>query len=182
MRWLRRIRHRRGYGIHSPFAFGFVTDVVYSPGVFYAYDELKKLHRNVPHAPLRLKDMLFLFRLANFLRPATCRLVNMAHGNFVEKTISAGSRHTAILPTTENAPAILTIAANWEDIAEKLVSQLPDEGVIVLTHPCSSRRRRNIWRDITCHSNARVTFDIGDFGIIFNKPELFPQNYIINYY
>ncbi len=40
--WLKRFRHRRGYGVHSPFAFDFLTYVVYERGEYYAYRELKK--------------------------------------------------------------------------------------------------------------------------------------------
>ena len=36
LRWLRRFRKRRGYGIHSPAAFQFVTGVVYEKGEYYA--------------------------------------------------------------------------------------------------------------------------------------------------
>ena len=38
--WLKRFRHRRGYGVHSPFAFAFLTDVVYERNAYYAYHEL----------------------------------------------------------------------------------------------------------------------------------------------
>ena len=39
--WLMRVRHRRGYGIHSPFAFGFVTGVVYEDGAYYGYEVIE---------------------------------------------------------------------------------------------------------------------------------------------
>ena len=38
--WLLRFRHRRGYGVHSPFAFNFITDVVYQRLPYYKYCEL----------------------------------------------------------------------------------------------------------------------------------------------
>ena len=43
--WLARFRHRKGYGVHSPFAFRFITDVIY------------ELH--------------LLLRIANHLQPST---------------------------------------------------------------------------------------------------------------
>lgn len=36
--WLKRIRHRKGYGVHSPFAFDFITRVIYG--------KLSKAERN----------------------------------------------------------------------------------------------------------------------------------------
>ena len=41
---LKRIRHRRGYGVHSPFAFNFLTYVVYERGEYYAYRDLAARH------------------------------------------------------------------------------------------------------------------------------------------
>ena len=73
LRWLRRFRHRRGYGIHSPFAFGFVTGVVYEAGAYYAYAPLaQKWRGKLKGSPLRPKDLRLLLRLANFQHPARC--------------------------------------------------------------------------------------------------------------
>ena len=40
--WLSRFRHRCGYGVHSPFAFSLITDVIYEKMPYYAYSSLKK--------------------------------------------------------------------------------------------------------------------------------------------
>ena len=70
----RRVPNRRGYGIHSPFAFGFVTGVIYERGEFYAYDELRKMRRDGSHA-LREKDERLLLRIANFQHPQSGTLL-----------------------------------------------------------------------------------------------------------
>ena len=46
---LRRIRHRNGYGVHSPFAYGFIKGVVYEHARYYAYKNLKKRRRKRRH-------------------------------------------------------------------------------------------------------------------------------------
>ena len=75
LRWLLRFRHRRGYGIHSPFAFSFVTGVVYEQGTYYAYPELKAMYKKLRPHGVRLKDGRLLFRLANFAQPHVIGLV-----------------------------------------------------------------------------------------------------------
>ena len=35
---LSRFRYRCGYGVHSPFAFSLITDVIYEKMPYYAYD------------------------------------------------------------------------------------------------------------------------------------------------
>ena len=75
--WLRRFRHRRGYGVHSPFAFDFITDVVYEQSAYYQYKELRAHEKRLKqekgtdwlYEPLKLKRLLF--RLVNYAQPAT---------------------------------------------------------------------------------------------------------------
>lgn len=78
--WFKRFRHRRGFGIHSPFAFGLVTDVVYEHYPFYAYEELKRVRRQLPRRsevyPERVDKLLF--RLANRFSPQ--RVVEVGTG------------------------------------------------------------------------------------------------------
>ena len=38
--WLSRVRHRCGYGVHSPFAFELITCLFYEKTPYYAYKEL----------------------------------------------------------------------------------------------------------------------------------------------
>lgn len=64
LRWMRRFRHRRGYNIHSPFAFNLVTGVIYERGAYYAYDDLRNLRKTVP-SKLRERDDRLLLRLIN---------------------------------------------------------------------------------------------------------------------
>ena len=40
--WLSRFRYRCGYGVHSPFAFSLITDVIYEKMPYYAYFSLKE--------------------------------------------------------------------------------------------------------------------------------------------
>ena len=38
--WLSRFRHRCGYGVHSPFAFNLITQVIYESTPYYKYRDL----------------------------------------------------------------------------------------------------------------------------------------------
>ena len=46
--WLSRFRYRCGYGVHSPFAFSLITDVIYEKMPYYAYDLLKAEQNHLP--------------------------------------------------------------------------------------------------------------------------------------
>ena len=66
--WVRRFRHRCGYGVHSPFAFNLITGVIYEKGEFYAYAPLRSLRGE---ARGREKDDKLMLRLINDRQPAT---------------------------------------------------------------------------------------------------------------
>lgn len=40
--WLCRFRYRKGYGVHSPFAFRLITDIIYAKDSYYDFDPLKE--------------------------------------------------------------------------------------------------------------------------------------------
>ena len=73
--WLSRFRYRCGYGVHSPFAFSLITDVIYEKMPYYAYfslkEEQKKMIKEQGWCKGIQKVNRFLFRLVNRVQPAT---------------------------------------------------------------------------------------------------------------
>ena len=75
--WLSRFRHRCGYGVHSPFAFSLITQVIYESTPYYKYKDLaveqKKLasqkDKNWKYESKKVKRLLF--RLVNYTQPDT---------------------------------------------------------------------------------------------------------------
>lgn len=65
LRW----RHSKGYGVHSPFAYRFVTDVLRpGPYGYYAYNEIdEQLTENEFHNYRLIQIVKFIIRLAVFL-------------------------------------------------------------------------------------------------------------------
>ena len=57
MKWLKRFRHTRGYGVHSPFAFRFITECLRERLAYYAYDSFTGI------------EQCLAFRLAVFFQP-----------------------------------------------------------------------------------------------------------------
>lgn len=94
--------HRsRGFGIHSPFAFGFVTQVLREKSPYYAYDRIDALRREVLVAarhehPRRrvigLHKLLMLFRITNFFNPQRILLLGTAHGMTASAMLQVSSR------------------------------------------------------------------------------------------
>lgn len=60
---VRRIKHRKGFGVHSPFAFAIITEVIEEKTPYYAYATLRRAHAG--HSNLPFKAASLLFRLAD---------------------------------------------------------------------------------------------------------------------
>lgn len=83
IRW----RHSRGFGVHSPYAYRFVTDVL-RPGdyAYYAYEKAETLLKDEEIRQYKFFNRIkFLIRLANFLKterviscPPHCRLTDIS--------------------------------------------------------------------------------------------------------
>ena len=160
--WIKRFRHRRGYGIHSPFAFNFVTGVVYETGTYYAYQALRQRYDLTPckHG-LRWKDAKFLFRLANFQRPTTAFLQGFGSDGLVQTLLNAGS---------------------WTlETARLHLLALPPGGMLVMQGVGHGIQQSN-WKELLSMSQAQITFNLYDWGIIMYQPELQRAHYLINYF
>lgn len=180
-RWLLRFRHRRGYGIHSPFAFNFVTGVVYEQGSYYAYPALKAMYKKLRPHGVRLKDGRLLFRLANFSQPRVIGLVGYRVDSWAARCLSEGCSHARIVEEGELSQADFVLLSRDEvSKAEGVLDSLPLGGTLVVTHTIG--RNREVWSKVIAHPRAVVTFNLADFGIVMVRPELNKQHYVINYY
>ncbi|MBQ3960878.1 MAG: hypothetical protein II683_03715 [Muribaculaceae bacterium] len=99
-------RHRSGgFGIHSPFAFNFVLNVLRERLPYYAYDELLRLRnlaaegvkkRRHP-AVISSKNAKMLFRITNYFKPHCTLQVGIDYGIATAATLLPDSRSTCIL-------------------------------------------------------------------------------------
>ena len=92
--WVCRFRHRRGYGVHSPFAFQLITRVFYERGEFYAYRPLAAVRRTEACGLSERLDRLML-RLVNDVQPRRVVLWGDAVG-MTRRYVEAGCRRARI--------------------------------------------------------------------------------------
>lgn len=65
-------RHHGGYGVHSPYAYHLITQVIGERRGYYAYDDIELVRKQLAqqgewHRDLTAKEGKLLFRLANFI-------------------------------------------------------------------------------------------------------------------
>lgn len=109
---LGRLRRSRGFGVHSPFAFRFVLNVMCQKHGYYAYNAIDHLHvyatRLARHKPWRsrvmpLSEAKALFRIVNYYNPSHLLHLGSTAGFSVAVTAlpSSKSRHLLYVPRAE---------------------------------------------------------------------------------
>ena len=190
LRWLRRFRKRRGYGIHSPAAFQFVTGVIYEKGTYYAYAKLRSERRQL-RPTTREKDDRLLFRLVNFHHPRA--IVAYGEGRNFDMAcsyIKAARRcplyelspqdHASIGST--DADCYYFDAPTWAEHLPELLDLLGDGTFIVVRNPYANSNSAEAWRTLCADLRVRQSFDLHDFGIGQCEARLNKEHFVINYY
>lgn len=193
--WLCRFRQRRGYGIHSPFAFSFVTGVVYERGTYYAYAGLHAARRGTA-AALRECDDRLLLRLANAVQPRHA-LVWGKRTALTLRYLKAGCPGCDYLQVTatETTPPAQAVAGvtpvdllyvddakAWPALVWGTIGHVGPKACFVIRHIHRDRTARSAWRRFCRDERVRVSFDLYDFGIAFFEARLNKQDYTVNYF
>lgn len=201
--WLSRIRHRRGYGVHSPFAFRIITDVIYQRLPYYQYTELAQTERRLQKemrqndAPAA-DDWLYesqkvkrlLFRLVNEVQPAT--LVDYGRLSASALYLKAACRRAAYIGARrpeeihpEAAPIdFLYLHAyrrpqEMQQVFERCIGRTRQRSLFVIEGIGRTSQMRKLWKSFKSHPQTGITFDLYDLGLIFFDKEKIKQDYII---
>lgn len=190
--WLSRIRRRRGYGIHSPYAFGFVTDVVYNDSAYYAYSRLAQDDAHIHPLRRPSKDYRLIFRLTNFFRPI--EIVSFLKDADVEHRYIQSAcpevqirRNAEPCTTSLSRPLIFVTADVLTADARRVLHQLIDgDGVSTMPFAvcCLDINLAEGWWTQLKERIRRqgiITIDLYRIGIILSEQHLKRQDYKIAY-
>lgn len=166
--WLYRIRHRCGYGVHSPFAFRFITEVIYEKTPFYSYDELDAQLTLMQRMRIR-KGLHLLFRISNYKQPNV--IVAPREVGLQRHYLQAGCHSAALLDHFPEEKADLIFLPQPND---EVASHVGSDTIVILDN---LHKHREWFRNLP----AVVTFDLYDVGIAFFDPKYNRQDYIVNF-
>lgn len=152
MRLIDCLRHRHGFGVHSPLAFQGVKRVI-SPGRtdYYGYHDIDaELERNMDKVSARLlygwrADARFLLRFCVWMQPQTVHVNDVVNPLLLTALKAYDSRLIPISGTEEVAEADLIVcdagtAKNSIHIAEKNIGR--DGGMAIVFNPESDCAKR----------------------------------------
>lgn len=192
--WLRRMRHSRGFGVQSPWAYRMVRYVINEHYPYYAYDALAQSYPGLGVVERKMCELCL--RLANSVQPSLVVNFDDAGGAY-GAYFSAGCRKARI----ENVGSDLSPVRLFDMLAgcsglfaARLVpcKGLNDQfasicsaaraGSAVVVHGIhSDSNARVMWRRIVREEPGVVTFDLYYCGLVFFDEKRYKQNYIINF-
>lgn len=170
--WLYRFRKRKGYGVHSPFAFNFVTDVLYNSNRYYAYEEMDRDLRWWQKGRVCSVRHL-LFRLANYRQPRTLYCKGMC--NALQEAVNYGAKCLETRDVADEAVVDMILAEGGDMEALCHVG----EGTMMVVR--NIHHHRAYWKRVKEDARITITFDLYDLGIAFARKDLNRQHYIINW-
>ena len=177
--WFFRFRKRRGYGVHSPFAFSFITTVINERQPFYAYLELGRLHpwwvRAARLYPVQCRRLLF--RLANYEEPKTVRLIG---DRPMELAYIRRAVPRALVLLKGVADFVFVSAEQMAQVLQ-LASQMPENGMLVVEGIHKNHNARQTWQTLQESPHTGVTFDLFTYGVAFFDPHYHKQHYKVNF-
>lgn len=197
--WLRRFRHRRGYGVHSPFAFNFITNVIYERTPYYKYDELLVSQKE----QARQKDCgwdyetgkvkRLLFRVVNYCQPVTIVDAGcLSASSLYLKAAKEGADYTAATDLSElfleaGVPVDFLYVHDYrrpefvEEVFNLCASRSTQRSVFVVEGIRYTPSMMALWKRLVRHERAGITFDLYDLGIVFFDKTKNKQDYIVNF-
>lgn len=170
--WLCRWARAFGFGIQSPWAYLFVTQVVNDRTVYKAYRVLQTAMSADTSAQLRLARLLFRFARAESL---THWWIRTPHAALYGRYIQAGYPPTKLLSGEsgdgENASLmpdvyLVHLEEDWKSCFLRFIAQ-PRNGTFFIVEGISLNRHcRHIWKEMVTRCRHYLTFDLFDCGII----------------
>ncbi len=156
MRW----RHRMGFGVQSPWAYEFVSDVLFGKHRYYAFDTLNGTRSDEQ-----------LFRICAWLNPQTVYVhgATQTTESYLRSSAKSGSFYS-----------LFYYASACAADAERAVraGEITPPACIIL-EDILRPAVRNVWDALLRHPDATASFDLGRRGILFFDPSRHKQNYLI---
>ena len=175
-----RFRHKRGYGVHSPFMFNFILNVIRDRRHTFVYPEGVERQKKIGHRERAFYRLLF--RIAVFLKVR--KVVCFTHrcegiGLYLQGLGSAGQPEYNRLEAVENADMVYigrecrTLLKGREGELSEMIGK--QRQCVVVSDIHKNRFNAQLWRLLAGKANVRV--DMMWYGILLFDEKLQKGSY-----
>ena len=186
--YIRRINHCKGFGVQSPFAYKFITDVINEHYSYYSYKDLDSLYPQLD--VMNRKLCRLYFRISNFCQADY--FVDSSPDQIVYSDyIRYGCRKMEMVRMTEllnksektdNTYIVrLSATGDCKSWSWTLLDHLSENSVIIVQDIHQNKDSKAFWRQLQNCDQVGITFDLYYAGIIFLDVKRYKQNYIVNF-
>lgn len=202
--WLTRIRYRKGYGVHSPFAFELIAGLMEEKIAYYAYEPLKEEQKRLfaQHTKAdcakgwnheRRKVNQLLFRLVNRYQPHTIIDAGALSAASIYLQAGKASAHYTFASDLTmlflEADASVDFLYLHQPSNPKFVAEVYDicahrttpQSLFVIGDIYASASMRTRWKALQNDPRVGITFDLYDIGILFFDKKKIKQHYRVNF-
>lgn len=178
--WLKRFRQRKGYGVHSPFAFNFITHIIFEKGYYYNYSNFS----NLPKDKVESKKLCkLLFRLVNFTQPKT--IYYQTNSPSIAAIFTWAKSDVKIATQLTSKTDLIYIGPNKRGLitedTQTIYEQLGKNSILIIYGIGYNVETKLFWQSLIKHEKAGISFDLHDCGILFFDQEKNKQDYIVNF-
>lgn len=187
---IRRIKHRRGFGVHSPFAYAIITEVIEEKLPYYAYSSMQR--RYDKKSPVPFKVVCLLFRLANRF---SCRNIAILGDEQYARMplIEVDSRNTVSvfsdaqsLPTSDDVKYDMIVFnknpfQNESQLLEWVMKHATPETIFFAKGIQPKHALETFWDAFSELDEVPITMDLFDYGLAIMKPNFYKQHYIVSF-
>lgn len=191
--WITRCHRCRGFGVHSPWAFRLINEVINERRPYHAYAELEQMASCDGKERLRLCRLYF--RLSNFFQPKT--IVDYAphdpaYGVYMAAACSQADvtpilgdltdRDRQALDEVETIDLLrMSVEGDWRRFYTLAREKAHDGSAFIIEGIKKSRDARSLWREIKIDEGCTLTFDLYYCGIVYFDSKRYKHHYIVNF-
>ncbi len=185
--WFCRIRHSRGFGVQSPWAYRFVRYVINEHYPYYAYSDLEVRH---PHSDTVTNKLSRLyFRIANYRQVDRW---GFAIDRFDVKAeyVQCGCNKAEIVDCINGYELeliqlcnvlVMTLESNWTVIFNAFANHAQSDSILIVEDIHATRTAKRAWKQMRDDERTGISFDLYYCGIIFFDRSMYKQSYKVNF-
>ncbi len=187
---LRKIKHRKGFGVHSPFAFAVITEVIEEKLPYYAYSSMQRRYDKKSQVPFKV--VCLLFRLANRFR---CRnIAILGDEQYARMPLTEVDSRNVVCILNDMQSLSLSDEAKYDmivvnqnpfqseaQLSEWLLNHLVPEAIVFAKGIQPRRSLETFWDVFSELDEVQITMDLYDYGLAILKPNFFKQHYIVSF-
>lgn len=194
-------RHRHGHGLHSPFAYHLVTDVIEEGYPYYAYREVEDiratLSARVRRQCLPWKQGRMLFRLSLYLQPDNTLEVGRGDGvtaqylqrgclktSFIYMDQVNGQAIQAAMSDYPCALAVFHPSLTADELAcsaAVAADKLERRGAMVVLGIHDSRDKHRSWQQLADMEGVTLAIEAFGCGWLFFREDIPSQRYCLRW-